>query len=379
MSDSREIPPGLAMMYHYVRPDASPIPAGIRPMLASEFERQLDHLEQHYTIAQPDDFFAWLGGMGNGIPSARITGVSPVQGALELTETEVLKLPSNQHGRDARDTSMLISGYAQTSFRTPPKPLCLLTFDDGTRDHAEVVTPILARRSLGAVFFVLTGPTEQGLMPLTHAIHWLLSQPDEQTWQTFQRYAHDELQNPAALGDESEARRIYHYEPPLRARIKYAANMAMPQDATTQIVRRAAAQAGLSLPELARQWFVSADQIADMHRAGMTIGLHGHSHSSLQVLGPGGIAHEIAHGAAYLTHLTGRLPTWWACPFGGTGANDQTLQAMRTAMQTHNLRAAVTTQKSPVIQNTDPLAIPRYDCIDLPPRKPTPPPELRWT
>ena len=318
--------PAICMMYHYVRPDASEIPAGIRPMLAGDFERQLDLLAEHYTIAPPANFLAWLNG-------------------------------------EAISTA---------------KPPCLLTFDDGTRDHAEVVTPILARRNLGAVFFVLSGPAEEGLMPLTHAIHWLLSQPDEQTWQTFQRYAHDELQNPAALGDESEARRIYHYEPTLRARIKYAANMAMPQEATNQIIHRAAAQAGLSLPDLARQWVVSADQIADMHRAGMTIGLHGHSHASLQVLGPTGIAHEIAHGSTYLTHLTGQSPTWWACPFGGSGANDATLQAMRNAMQTHNLRAAVTTQKSPVTQNTDPLAIPRYDCIDLPPRKLIPPPELRW-
>src|SRR4051794_17583913 len=240
MGEAGDHRPGVVMMYHYVRPDRAAIPGGIRPMLGSEFERQLDWLGERYEIIGPSEFSKWL----------------------------------------ARDD-------------VSTQPPCLLTFDDGTRDHAEVVAPILARRGLGGVFFVLSGPAEQGLMPVTHAIHWLLGQPDEQTWQLFEQYARDELGDLAALGDPVEARRIYHYEPPLRARIKYAANMAMPQDATNQIVRRAAQRAGMSLEELARDWFVSAEQIAQMHEMGMTIGLHGHSHSSLQVLGPGGIAREI--------------------------------------------------------------------------------------
>jgi peptidoglycan/xylan/chitin deacetylase (PgdA/CDA1 family) len=315
--------PGVVMMYHYVRPDGAAIPGGIRPMLASEFERQLDWITERYEIVAPAEFLGWMGG----------------------------DEPSE-------------------------KPPCLLTFDDGTRDHADVVAPILARRGVGGLFFVLSGPAEEGLMPLTHAIHWLLGQPDEQTWAIFERYARDELKDVAVLGDPAEARRIYHYEPPLRARIKYAANMAMPQDATNQIIRRAAQAAGMSLEALAREWFVSAEQIAQMHRMGMTIGLHGHSHSSLQVLGPAGIAREIAHGSAYLARITGMKPTWWACPFGGTGASDETLAAMRAAMKSAGLVAAVTTRKAPADRGADPLTIPRYDCIDLPPRKSTAPVEL---
>ena len=41
MSSQNPTPP-LIVMYHYVRPDGEPIPAGIRPMLTSQFEAQLD-------------------------------------------------------------------------------------------------------------------------------------------------------------------------------------------------------------------------------------------------------------------------------------------------------------------------------------------------
>ncbi len=306
-------------MYHYVRPDGDLIPAGIRPLLVSKFERQLDWIEGHYTVISPEKFVRWMN--------------------------------------------------AEAELEKPP---FLLTFDDGTRDHAEVITPILSRRNLSGVFFVLTGPAEEGLMPLTHAMHWLLGQPDETTWELFERYARDELHDPAALGDPAEARRIYHYEPQLRAKIKYAANMAMPASATSAIIRRAAEHAGITLSDLAKGWFVSADQIAEMHRAGMTIGFHGHSHSSLQVLGEEGIRREIVHGADYLQRLTGQQPTWWACPFGGSGASESIIHAMQDAMRSAGLQFAVTTQKLPIIRGTQPTAIPRYDCIDLPPQKAAP-------
>ena len=317
--------PGLIVMYHYVRRDDDlTIPAGIRPMLASQFEAQLDWLSEHYSILHPDDFLNWF-----------------------KREYE------------------------------PPKPPCLLTFDDGTADHATVVTPILASRNLGGVFFVLTGPAEESLMPLTHAIHWLLSQPDDhETWRLFQDFARDELHDEFALGDPAEAQRIYHYEPELRARIKYAANMALPPEATAAILHRAAEQARISPKDLAQRWFVTPQQIRQMHQAGMTIGVHGHSHSSLQTLGENGIRHEIAHASTYLTTLIGEQPSWWACPFGGAGASAPALSAMREAMQQFNLCAAVTTQKAPVRRDADLPALPRYDCIDLPPKRSTPPAEL---
>ena len=313
--------PAIAVMYHYVRPDGAPIPGGIRPILVSEFERQLDYLAEHYTLAHPAEFLAWL---------------------------------------DGEEIS------AQ-------KPACVLTFDDGTRDHAEVVTPILARRGISGVFFVLTGPAEEGLMPLTHAVHWLLGQPDDVVWSLFRHHTRN---NPALLGDAAEARRIYHYESETRARIKYAANMALPPGTTKRIIDAVARESSTSLDALSDEWFVSDDQIRRMHAAGMTIGLHGHSHSSLQVLGPDGIRREIEHGSAYLARLTGQPPTWWACPFGGSGADDATIAAMRDACRAAGLTAAVTTRKAPVPRGTHALAVSRYDGIDLPPRKPTAPAEL---
>ena len=306
----------LVVMYHYVWPDAAPVPQGIRPVMVSEFQRQLDWLERRYRILPADGF---------------------------------LDAIREEHAG---------------------KPPCLLTFDDGTRDHAEVATPILARRGLSGLFFVLTWPVELKRMPLTHAVHWLLGRDEREVWQAFQDTALDNEGGLEALGDPVEALRIYHYESPVRARIKYAANMALPPDVAERVVERGIAAAGRSPEQLADEWFATPRQIVAMRDAGMTIGLHGCSHRSLQVLGADGIRAEIAHASGYFESLLGERAGWFACPFGGTGASADAISAMHAAMRRFGIRGSVTTAKSVVPAGCDPWQIPRFDTIDLPPRKP---------
>ena len=300
----------LVVMYHYVRPDGNPIPAGIRPLWVSEFQQQLDWLSNRYDIVGADDFL-----------------------------DRVKESKGNR------------------------KPVCLLTFDDGTKDHAKVVTPILTKRGLSGVFFVLSWPGELGKMPLTHAVHWLLGEDEQNVWDRFRKLGDDKL-----LGSEEEARRIYRYESPLRARIKYAANMALPESAVETIVQQALDERGETLAELASQWFVSNDEIVEMHRAGMAIGSHGCSHRGLKSLGVAGIESEIKHCQDYLKSLIGKKPTWYACPFGGSGARLEEVVALQAKLPKLGIKAAVSTEKKFINEECDLLSLPRFDAIDLPPR-----------
>lgn len=304
---------GLVVMYHYVLPSAPPEPTGVRPLLAGEFEAQLDAISGRYEIVHPEAFL------------------------------------SRTTGREAGG-----------------RPPCLLTFDDGTADHAEVVTPILARRGLSGVFFVLSGPAEQGLMPLTHLAHWALSAGDEAVWAAIEREAAD---SSVSAGDPAEAGRMYHYEPALRQRIKYAVNVALPGEVASRALGRLVRERGETTESLARRWFVSGEQVRAMHAAGMVIGLHGHSHRSLQQMGEG-VGEEMARCAAFVGRCTGEKATWWACPFGGTGAAPQLHAAMRRAMAGLGVTAGVSTESRAVRIGDDMTALPRLDCVRLPPRKP---------
>jgi peptidoglycan/xylan/chitin deacetylase (PgdA/CDA1 family) len=297
-------------MYHYIWPDTEEVPAGIRPLLASEFIEQLDELEGRYDIVGPERFLERLD-------------------------------------------------------ETSDRPPCLLTFDDGTRDHAHVATPILANREMAGVFFIISDAARGKLMPTTHLTHWLLGRDDEDVWKALGAYA---AKDPAMLGDAGEAKRIYHYETQTRARIKYALNMAMSPKRSRQFALSMLERVGMSEKQLARDWFASVADLEAMHRSGMTLALHGKTHTSLQQLGPA-IAEEIDDCSEFLHEITAQRPTWWACPFGGTGAPADDHATMQNALKKAGVLAAVSTAASSVPERCDPMSIPRVDCINLPPRK----------
>ncbi|MDQ3007527.1 MAG: polysaccharide deacetylase family protein, partial [Chloroflexota bacterium] len=112
------------MMYHYVRDpgDSAEAGSGISGMSVKDFEAQLDDLSQKHA------FISWL----------------DLRAALQ----EEKSLPASP---------------------------CLLTFDDGVRDHYVNVFKILRRRNLSGLFFVLNRIDTDGMV-LAHKIHFLLAE-----------------------------------------------------------------------------------------------------------------------------------------------------------------------------------------------------------
>src|SRR5690242_20363329 len=92
------------VMYHYVRDLArTPYPR-IKGMLLDDFERQVRMLASDFEMATLETALAYVAG----------------------------------------------------SYQ-PRRPLCLLTFDDGLKEHYREVTPILNRLGIEGIFHVITG------------------------------------------------------------------------------------------------------------------------------------------------------------------------------------------------------------------------------
>ena len=306
----------LVVMYHYVREYPESSPGGIRPLFTGEFETQLDWLEENFQVVPPDDFLSSL----------------------------------------------------KDNFRTARKPKCLLTFDDGTRDHLEVVAPILRRRSLSGVFSVLSWPSELQRMTVVHALHWALGLPEDRVWAKIRDFAETHLGGEQVLGSLEDAKRTYPIEPDLRALIKNAVNFVMPLDASEQVMAEIAEAEGKPLNQLANEWFLSEPDLTQLDSWGMEVGIHGGSHQSLNLLGANGMKDEIIHCSSYLRDLLGKSPTWFCHPFGGADATLQDLAIVHQACREVDVSAILTTRKARVTPETSVYEIPRFDCIDLPPR-----------
>jgi peptidoglycan/xylan/chitin deacetylase (PgdA/CDA1 family) len=161
--------------------------------------------------------------------------------------------------------------------------LCVLTFDDGLRDHHDHVAPVLGDLGLEGIFFVNTGPWEDGRLLPVHMAHLLSA-----------RYSYVEL---AADFERSAAERglsqrlsdvppesadtVYRYDDAETKRVKYYLNMLLPQEERSHVLRSVFARRIGSEEEHAQNHYLSPEMARELRRRGHAIGLHSHRHANL--------------------------------------------------------------------------------------------------
>jgi peptidoglycan/xylan/chitin deacetylase (PgdA/CDA1 family) len=258
-------PSVLAVMYHYVRDRGGTDDAGIRGLDTESFCRQLDLLCSRLDPVTWPMVCAWL------------------------------------RGRAAI-----------------PECCFLLTFDDGLADHADVVAPILEMRGLRGVFFVPGCVLESGSMDAAHQVHLLQARlGDDKFAQAvtdwLARNGGDDWLD--AL-DEDEAGRIYHYETPDRARVKYLLAYVLPFELRDRMVDALFRRHVGDPDAFARKWYLDLGQIRMLEAAGHTIGGHGYAHAPLLRLSPSEQALELSRSAAVLLDALGPGTRPFSYPFG---------------------------------------------------------------
>lgn len=289
------------MMYHYVRDpgDAAEAGSGIPGMTVRAFVAQLDALcQQHTFVTWPD-----------------------VRRALQENTT----LPSSA---------------------------CLLTFDDGIRDHYVNVFRILQERNLSGLFFVLDRMDDAGLI-LAHKIHFLLARLGlpglrEAVWERL---------NPAQR--EQFTRAENQYQP------KYPGT-----SVDNQInLLKAVLQRDLSLEvnpllsdlfeihvgsenEMARSYYLDLEQIREMRAGGMHFGGHSHNHPWFDWIDAGARTAEIKASAEWLQQFEPG-PWAFAYPYGGLSGDSPYI------LKKHGFVAAFTTRTQ--LTHFDPFFIGRLD------------------
>ena len=312
----------MVVMYHYVRDeDSLPRPGapgpfeGVRGLTTGEFAGQLDRLGAAMEPIDWPRLYAWMVGRA-----------------------------------DLPDRSFL------------------LTFDDGLIDHVESVLPALDARGLRGVFFIPGSVLTGHRMLSAHAIHLLLSAlGDEGLSQELfkQLHAADSATNWAAQfqsvadATDSNAAKVYDYESPARARLKYFLNMELP------IELRAAAIDALferhigSSARWARHWYLGWNDLVRMQSAGHTIGGHGFLHEPYGRLSPSEIRKDVTRASMVLRQGLGADLRPFSYPYGSTSG--PVYDACREAGFVH----AFTTQRHWLTRGFDSMQLPRFDAIHV--------------
>ena len=311
-------PACLVVMYHYVRPATAlnslpPFSSGecIDALSVEAFESQLDFLCEHFEPVSWPHLYAWREGRGN-----------------------------------------------------LPHRAFLLTFDDGLADHARYVAPILDRRGLQGTFFISGAVLATQQMLSAHMIHLLLARLGEQRFSESVQGLLHEMNGLSAewLGDDSwhgEAERVYHYETPERARLKYMLSMRLPPT-VRNLALRGLFETHIGSPRRwAEDWYLSWDDLVTLHSHGHTVGGHGFAHEPYRRLSDEEQRLDLAKTAQVLRDGLGPEVRPFSYPYGSL--TDQSAVLCRRA----GFAQAFTTQERLLTKADDPHLWPRVDTIHV--------------
>lgn len=301
-----------AVMYHYVRDLPHSRFPRIKGMLTDDFRRQVGVIAGRYELATVESALAFLAG-----------------------------------------------SYS------PARDLCLLTFDDGLKEHYADVTPVLAERHIQGLFFLPTACLEESRVAAVHKSHFLMAAME------FAEYREEFLRALARLApgvgtgvDPAKARATYRWDDIEVAQFKYLLNFNVPANERERILEALFADHLGDERAFARELYVSWQEAQNMQAEGMVMGGHSHNHVALSTMDDAAQDADIHACAALLRARLSPQDRWpFSFPYG---KKDSFTPATVTLLRECGFELSFTTEVGSNGAGTDPFAIRRIDAKDVP-------------
>lgn len=253
---------------------------------------------------------------------------------------------------------------ALTAGEPMPERACLLTFDDGLRDHYETVFPELRERGLRALFFICTAPLTERILLTVHRAHLLSG-----------RFGYLELREellaaaraagapPPGRESAERAPLQYRYDDRETAEVKYYLNFQLRPEQRERTLRTVFRSRLGADPEYVTRHYMSPAEVCRLRRAGMTVGLHSHGHLPLAAVPEAEMREDLRQNREHLVRLLGESPRWISYPYGGP---DAWSPAVMGAARELGCVGGFTMKREVNRLPVDPLAISRLDTNDAP-------------
>jgi len=248
----------------------------------------------------------------------------------------------------------------------PRADLCLLTFDDGLKEHFTEVTPLLADHGIQGLFFLITSCLEDHRVAPVHMNHFLMATLH------FEEYRQAFLRRLKGSGREAASRRLdpaivqrtYPLDTPAVAEFKYLFNFILDPTQRDQAVEELFAKFVGGERPFARSLYLSWEEAIEMQNAGMVIGGHSHEHRPLATLGHEDLNRDLTTCRALLAENLRPQPVWPFCyPYG---KNDSFRDATIQKLQDVGFDCAFTTESDVNVPGMDLFRINRVDCNRAP-------------
>jgi peptidoglycan/xylan/chitin deacetylase (PgdA/CDA1 family) len=249
---------------------------------------------------------------------------------------------------------------------SPRRDLCLMTFDDGLREHYADVTPILAERHVQGIFFLISSCLEDGIVAPVHMNHFLMAHLDFDSY----RRAFMETVRAMGFGQQLDAplhpsvfQRTYPLDTPEVAQFKYLFNFVLPASARDMAVRTLFKQHLGEEKQFGAELYLNWAEARDMQRVGMVIGGHSHEHRPLATLRYPELFADLTKNWNLIQKKLAPQELWpFSYPYGKSDSfNRNTVEILRQL----GYRFALCTEPGNNLPGTDLFAVRRVDCKDV--------------
>lgn len=300
------------VMYHYVRDLPNTSFPRIKAMLTSDFQQQLNTLQSRYEMATLESSLAFLQGE-----------------------------------------------------YVPHRDLCLLTFDDGLKDHYTDVTPLLAEAGVQGLFFVITGCVQEHRVAPVHMNHFLMATQDFDTYRSaFLQRLHDVAPHFVNAIDPAVAQRAYRWETPEVAAFKYLLNFSADASARDLVLRSLFEEEFGDEASFSQFLYFDWEEAKQMQTAGMLIGGHTHQHRPMAMLSAEELQWDLSTCQRLLQEHVSPQVLWPFCyPYGKR--NSFNAAAMSQVKQLE-FACAFSSEVGTSRPNANPFSLLRLDCKDAP-------------
>lgn len=240
------------------------------------------------------------------------------------------------------------------------KPKCVITFDDATKDQYNIAYPILKELGVPAYFAIMSGPLKERKIPVFHLVHTVLSHfDDEEIWY--------ELNRLYDIPDISEKSSYYHYEKNVFRRYnKYVFNFLWDELKSRRYLEGKVLSLYGSLESFINEFYISKDEILEMHENGMTIGVHCVNHLPYSEDALLFFEMEIRPCIKFLKNELNLIPEWYTPAFGGGENASRMRLELESILRKNGIKGAFTTQEGYNQNIGDSFWINRFDCNRMP-------------
>jgi peptidoglycan/xylan/chitin deacetylase (PgdA/CDA1 family) len=248
----------------------------------------------------------------------------------------------------------------------PPRDLCLLTFDDGLREHYTDITPVLIDARIQGLFFVITSCLENRHVASVHKNHFLMAALDFDDYrQLFLNKLADVTPNSPALGelDKTLVQRTYRWDTPEVASFKYLFNFIIDRTVRDKVLKDIFQEIISDEDSFSQSLYFNWQEAQDMQSAGMLIGGHSHEHNSLASLSDDDVELDLRTCQRLLSENLLAQSIWpFSYPYG---KKDSFSEAAIRQLKRFGFVCSFSTEVGVNSSQTDRFNLRRLDCKDV--------------